>query len=1432
MGRQSGRGTSVRLGVDIGAAAVKAAACGPGGAVLYKGKVPNGGDLSAAFRKALEEIPSALSGALEIVVTGSGARPVERALGCGSVNEVLAAAAAVHHRYPMARTVIDLGGQFSKWISLGQDGSVLDFASNGLCAAGAGAFLEQQAGRLGLKPDELGAIAAGARRGATIAGRCSVFAKSDMIHLQQRGTPEEEIAFGLCQALVRTFVATVMQGRRIDLPLVLVGGGAANPGLVRAFREHLRLSDGQLLVPEDAAFFGALGAALLGGPVDQKGAARVSSCGKREWISRLNQRAKSSAAHPSNESSLPPLAAPVEEGFGLQEDAGAEIPAGLVSVYLGVDVGSVSTNLVLLNQDFQVLQGVYLPTLGKPVEALHKGLTQIYSRFGDRLRVLGVGATGSGRHLAAQVLGGDVVHNEITAQLVASVMCVPDVDTIFEIGGQDSKYISVKDGALAGFEMNKICAGGTGSFLEEQAGRLGINIVNQFSELAFRARRPCDLGTRCTVFMDAELVKAQERGAKLEDLCAGLAYSVARNYLEKVVGGNPIGRSIVFQGGTASNLAVVAAFRQLLGRPVRVHPYNRISGAIGAALLAARARPEQSRFLGWQSCGGAQLQSFECRHCENRCQVNRIHVGGRTVHFGDVCELFSQHDRAPRAVWRPFPELFAERERLLESFTKTAPAGNGQRIGLLRSSLNLEYLPFWTAFLRALGYEPVLSGRSSAALLRDHSCGLPNEVCLPIKCAAALAKAMLAAGDVDKIFVPALVECPPAEDNDQSSTCLYTQELPNMLLALGRAASGDAVLRDRIIGAQFSLGQGLLGLVEPAFTLAEALHRPLDRIASALAKAQAAQARFTAARKELGKLALASEFSYAAVVLGRPYNTHDAFLNLSLARRLEQIGIPAIPWDLLPLDEVHLDERWERLPWHYSREQLRAIELIRRDRRLFPIIVSSYGCGPDGFAVKHASEVLDARPRLILEFDEHCGEAGLVTRLEAFADQIDEYLRRSAPSCSKIQARADTQRRTTGPFLISHFSEHARMYAAALKAEGIEAEVLPPPDQKTVELGEAHSSGRECHPYSIMAGELLRSARDGRGRGGRAFFFPGCSTPCLLRQYGDSLRILLREQGLAGVAVSDPSPRELLSLLGLKGLWRLYEGLLATDILYVLGTRLRPYEKFPGIVNAQLDRAFGAVEEAIAARESVAGALARGVWDLWTLPRNQGPGDRPVVGVTGDLYTRTNPSGNARLFQRLEEMGCEVWPSPYWAASGDLASVLEGPRLIERGRFKEAALDGLAWMLTSGSRRQLTGALPAGVSDICVEPPVDELIRLARPYIGPKTEYLVLLIAAKIADFLRRGADGVINAMGINCQVGTAVATLIPSIRADYGGAPVITLVYGGSEAPAQRIRLETFVHQVMERRKKAPAAGGGLLISAADSRGDAARFEPGERPS
>ena len=1376
------------IGIDLGAVEVKIVVLLEGGQPIQVRAATRGHPLSALLDATARLQDQVRAGFVRIAVTGSGQYRMDNWEQCLHVNEVLAVALAIRSSIPCARTVIDLGGLSSKWILLGRDAedTVIDFSSNGLCAAGAGAFLEQQAGRLGLTVDRLGNLAASARRGATIAGRCSVFAKSDMIHLQQKGTPSEEIAYGLCQALVRTFLATVAQNR-CEAPIVLAGGGAANPGLVRAFREQLKLSGDALLAPEDAVFFGARGAALM--------ALDAPVVAFPQFVDAVEKRAHASFAAPAG--ALPPLRRDPTQAMP-ETLVGPRQTTNAVDAYLGLDVGSVSTNLVLLSPEHQVIEGIYLPTRGRPIEALHLGLSQIREEFGDRLRILRVGATGSGRHLAAKAVGADVTHNEITAQMVSSLLFFPEVDTIFEIGGQDSKFISVRNGRLADFEMNKICAGGTGAFLEEQAERLGIQIIGEFSDLALRSTSPCDLGARCTVFMDTELVRAQERGVPLPDLCAGLAYSVARNYLEKVVVGRHVGSVILFQGGTASNQAVVAAFRQLLGRPVHVHPYNRVSGAIGAALLAARVKLQQSRFLGFESCAAAAVRSFECRHCENRCQVNRVQLGARNLHFGDVCDRYSQGDQEPHETHRPFSELFAERERLLERCSAGTEGTAGRpRLGLLRASLNLEFLPFWAAFLRELGYAPVIAGPTTPSLLCENMAGLPAEVCLPIKVAASQARALLGSG-VERIFVPALLECPSRGEEEASHTCFYTQQLPDML---------RVVFPDRIVPAQFALRDGILGLVEPVLSLAEALDRPLDAVRRAFVRARAAQAGFVEARSRLGYAALAASFDRAAVVLGRPYNTHDSFLNLGLARHLERLGLPAIPWDLLPLQEVRLDPRWRTIPWHYNREQLRAMELVRRDPRLFPILISSYGCGPDGFTVKHVEEMLAGSARLLLEFDEHRGEAGLVTRLEAFADEIEEHLR-ARGRCSVLSAL------TPGPralpvgrrFLIPHFSEHARIYAATLRSAGYAAEVLPAPDAQTVQLGEQCASGRECHPYTILAGELVRMVRERERADGDVFLVPSCTSPCLLRQYGDALRILLTRERLPWIEIWDAATAQIGQLVGTAGLWHLYEGLLATDILFTLAARLRPYGRqngaFEQLRTVVLERLAAAVEN----RGNVSEALTSGAQALCSAPRLGAPGMRPVVGVTGDLYTRMNSVGNADLFHRLEDLGCEVWPSPFFA-SMTLGAVLETRKKIRQGRLRDAAFEELTRFFTTGASRWLTGGLSPQVVELAVEPPPEELISLARPYVGPATHFLIVLSVAKIADFLCRGAAGVISAAGINCIVGTVTSSLIPALRADFAQAPVLSLVYGSTEGPGQRIRLETFVHQVQERWRRRIAA-------------------------
>ncbi|MFH2005486.1 MAG: acyl-CoA dehydratase activase [bacterium] len=1334
-------------------------------------------------------------GQVQLGVTGSGKELVPGRNG-ERVNEVVAVAAAVAASHPEIRTIIDIGGQFTKWILVdptarGRPGRVEDFALNGMCAAGSGAFLEQQAGRLKLDLEELGRLAATAARGATIAGRCSVFAKSDMIHLQQKGTPVDEIAYGLCLALARTFVATVLKGRTVEPPVALVGGGAANGGLVRAFAQVLGLDPGQIVVPTDHLTIGARGAALGGATAP---AQLVSTL-----LADLRDRGRqehppTSIEHGSPKVELTPLA-PVAavEGEALPEDPGTGGSSN--RAFMGVDVGSVSTNVVLLDEEQRLLLGIYLPTRGRPVAVLAEAMAQIEERFPE-LELLGVGTTGSGRYLAEQLLGADLVKNEITAQLVSAAHYVPNVDTIIEIGGQDSKFIDAHGGQLRDFEMNKICAAGTGSFLEEQAERLGIQIKGEFAEHALQAARPKDLGTRCTVFMDTELCRAQAQGTPVSDICAGLAYSVARNYLDKVVAGRPIGDTVVFQGGTASNGAVVAAFNQLLGRRIRVHPYNRISGAIGMALLAARdaeRRGEGSAFRGLDSCREHTLTSFECKRCENRCQVNRVRAGGRTAHFGDVCERFTSLDRRRRELRpaRPFPELFGERAELLAEHLPRSKNAPRPRVGLPLASFHLELLPLWSHLLDQLGFEPVVSAPSTGEHLARGVRGLPPDVCLPLKLTNGHVRQLLDDEGVWRVFLPTLMALEARQPDDRPFVCPYAHEAPYMMRMNER---------ERLVTAQVNLQRSPEARLETTRGLAEALGVSHSAVERALEVAVRRQREFDGARRALGRRCLEAGLERGVVVLGKPYNLHDPFANLNLARHLERLSIPAIPMDLLPTGDEPLDALWNALPWHANRDQVRALNLIKDQKGLFPILVSNFGCGPDAFTTKHLERVVGDRPRLFLEFDEHRGEAGLVTRLEAFVDEIAEYQRaqrRSTPG-TRVFRELMPNRLTRGPrrrVFLHNFYGHSHVFAGALRALGHESVILPLPDEESARLGEEVCSGRECHPYILLAGEVERLLRSGRVRKHDVLYAPGTTLPCLMPQYADAFRILA-DQHNAPLTFWDPHVGEMLDAYGIGTMTRLYEGLTAVDFLITIGCQLRPRELVLGSVDDALSGCFWLVQDSIAHHRDTRDAFAECLERLEAV--KLGPAlPRPLVGVTGDLYSRINRIGNADLYRKLEELGCTVWPSPFFGGSPNFEMPGNVLRAARRGELKEAASAYGYGVLMRGRARRLADLLSPELRERCEDAPGRVMHEHAAQYCGPNTLHLVRGVVAKMVDFSRRGAAGVISAAGLNCMVGVSASAAIPAIREAHGNIPIVALAFGSNEGPAQQIQLETFAHQV-----------------------------------
>src|SRR5271157_1287164 len=611
-----------------------------------------------------------------IRVTGSGSRTIARVLGLFFENEFKAIARMIGTVYPHVRTVFEIGGESSKYIRL-EGSTIVDYDRSGECAAGTGSFLDQQALRMQYSVEEIGQVVSTASCAARIAGRCSVFAKSDMIHAQQKGYSPAEILRGLCDAVARNFKSAIVKGRPVEAPVALIGAVSQNAGVAGALREAFSLSAGDaLVIPAEYAWCGAIGTAMLEAEESRKRSILE--------IHRLCQHDSGDAVqdtHPLSSANV----------VQLRDRVGVYVApaAGAIPAYLGLDIGSVSTNVVAIDDLGAVIHDVYLRTSGRPIEAVQQGLAEVERLWGSRLQIRGAGTTGSGRELVAEFVGADVVNDEITAHKtgaihISNTLGGEPVDTIFEIGGQDSKFISIENGVVVDFAMNEACAAGTGSFLEEQAEKLGISIKGEFAKLALASASPTRLGERCTVFMERDVTGWLHKGETVPNLVAGLSYSIALNYLNRVVRGRKIGKVIYFQGGTAYNDAVTAAFASLLGKKITVPPYNGVMGAIGMALIARQwhaATKASSRFRGYD-LGQLKIatRDFVCKACSNICDMKEFVIEGQKSYWGDKC---SDKFRKPSVTGRKpvIEDLFAWREELLR--WPQPPAGSTHlRVGL------------------------------------------------------------------------------------------------------------------------------------------------------------------------------------------------------------------------------------------------------------------------------------------------------------------------------------------------------------------------------------------------------------------------------------------------------------------------------------------------------------------------------------------------------------------------------------------------------------------------------------------------------------------------------------------------------------------------------------------------------------------------------
>ncbi len=1404
------------IGLDAGSVSVKIVVFDEKGSRLHNSYERHKGHPIPVLLKTLRSLEQSglATSEYSLSVTGSAGKLIAFILGIEPVNEIIAQAYATYTLFPHIKTIIEMGGEDSKLIILSEDGrSVTDFSMNSVCAAGTGSFLDQQAERLRLTIVELSELALKSKKPPRIAGRCSVFAKSDMIHLQQIATPVEDIVAGLCFAVARNFRGSILRGRKIVPPVSFQGGVAANKGLARAFKEIFHLDE--LFIPKDYSQLGAIGAALKD---------MHESKIQHFDLSKLDEFIQSSKpfekGHPplSDYSSMSAhqISAPWEPDIETKKSK-------RIKAYLGIDVGSISTNLAVIDGHGKLLSKRYLMTAGRPIEAVNQGLSEVGEEVGDKVEIMGVGTTGSGRYMIADYVGADIVKNEITAHATAAIFIDNTIDTIFEIGGQDSKYISLKDSLVVDFEMNKACAAGTGSFLEEQAEKLNISIKKEFEQSALSAHNPCRLGERCTVFMGNSLMSNLQKGADKNDLLAGLAYSIVQNYINRVVTGKAIGDNITFLGGVAFNKSVIAAFERYLGKKIIVPSHHEVAGAIGMALIAMRhmiASPSQhTTFKGFElSKKPYEISSFECRGCPNVCEINRVKIKDEKgfLFYGGRCEKYDVRRKKTTGI----PDLFEFRDEMLwkehlqrQALFNSQQSLSGKELPVTRSMRTRsskarigipylfffhDYLPFFSVLLWELGFEVEVSPKTNRQIVNLGLECVLSEACFPVKLAHGHIKYLLDK-DIDALFIPSFINLSSPEDRfGRGAACPHTQTIPYISRIAFEGINTITPLINFRRGRKF-LFKELRKALKPFGIRRNALTKAIDT-------AYRAQDEFSSALKAKGAEVLSSIKDITIAIVGRSYNSLDSGANLEIPRKLADLGILSIPFDFLPLEKYSIDEDWPNMYWRSGQNILKAARFIRDTQNLYAVFIGNFLCGADSFIMKYFRKDMGNKPFLHLEIDEHSADAGIITRCEAFIDSLaqkadTDYVPSPGIHKKVIVYQSSGKKRT---LYLPRMSDHALALAAAFQYCGLDAVVLPESDKETAEYGKKYTSGKECYPCTVTTGDMVkRVMRPDFDPEKSAFFMPSGTGPCRFGQYNIFHRLVLDSLGYEQVPIFSPNQDTTfysdLGIVGKDFTMHAWKGIIAYELLLKSLHETRPYEKQKGstneLYNHYKEKLYRTLRNNSVDLEKVLQDIRK---DFENLPVQKE--EKPLIGVIGEIFVRSHKFSNENLVRKVEALGGAVWLAPVeeWLYYVNYMGLTKA--LVRKD--KSSILNFILKRYFQKKIEHRFAHYFEGFLKTLKEPETKKIIDMAAPYVHKSFEGETILSIGKTIDLIKKSASGIINAMPFGCMPGTIVTAMLRGVNRDYG-IPCMSIPYDGTESPTIEIQLEAFIDQAKNYSKQ-----------------------------
>ena len=1145
--------------------------------------------------------------------------------------------------------IASLGGESFIVYQLNNSGNIDNVITGNKCASGTGEFFLQQIRRMNLNVDEAVQISKN-NKPYSVSGRCSVFCKSDCTHALNKGIEKGKVVSGLAKMIAEK--AIELLSKQKSQKVIIIGGVSKNKSVI----EYIKNKYENVIIPDNACWFEAYGASLKG---------------LNEYYAFNNEELFKTHIH--NYALLAPLN--VGKAKVVFKNIIKETAKDGDECILGLDVGSTTTKAVLIRtSDNAFLATVYLRTNGNPVQASINCYKEIKNQINANIKIIGLGTTGSGRNISALHALTNGVVNEIIAHAVAAAFFDKDVDTIFEIGGQDAKYTHLTNGIASDYAMNEACSAGTGSFIEESA-KETLNIdYKDIGDIAFKAKHPLNFNDQCAAFISSDIKNASHEGANREDIVAGLVYSICMNYVNRVKGNRPIGKKVFMQGGVCYNRAVPYAMSNLINKEIIVPPEPGLMGAFGVALeIKNRIKLgfiEQSNFNLEELINRkfTHINDFICaggkEKCDRKCGISMIEVEGKKYPFGGACNKYYNERNNFTSDAGKHNYVNIRQDLVFRKYSdKIEVNEKGKSIGISRSLLTNTLYPLYYNFFSKLGMKVVLSDEVD----EDGKDKLQSSFCFPVELSHGLFENLLKK-NLDYIFLPHITQMESQTEHQHNRLCVFVQGECYLLKSTFRNSIKTKMISPVI---DFTLKES--ELKETFVDIAKELGKNRNEAIKAFVFAISRQNEMLNEFKELGKKAIkeieSNPDSIGIVLFGRAYNSFAAEANLNIPHKFASKNITIIPQDFLTVTN---NDSYENMYWYSGHQILSIARYVKTHNQLFGTYITNYSCGPDSFILSYFRKIMGSKPSLTLELDSHSADVGIDTRIDAALDIIRNYneLNKYGFVQDEIQTinplevinedkkikiidsqknKFDLHSKDVEVLIPSmgHFSSDA--FAAIFRSLNINCKPLEIPTFDTLKSGRGLTTCKECLPFIITTGSLTEYIEKNYNVNKKILFFmPHGYGPCRQGQYYIMLKDIINNLKIENVGVLTMDDESSFDDFGSEFFIKQWIALLIADVVHdieavitAIGVDVEGSLKILNNEWAKITNAFQTGKNENIFNQAEKSAEVLKCIELRTPIR-----DAKIISLIGEIYVRREEFSRGDLIKTLVDKGFVVKTAP------------------------------------------------------------------------------------------------------------------------------------------------------------------------------------------